>query len=247
VLLAVFVGHQVRKTRRGGSPLVPMKLFTNRPFAAGTITQFCFMGAMTGFFLVLTVYLQVGLRFTAIGAGLAVLPFSVGAFVGSALGVPLAGKIGKPMVFLGAALQSGAVLWAREVVSAQADGLSDWELLAPLALAGLGLGLFVIPLVDLTLATVDVRDAGAGSGVFNTFQQVGAALGVAVAGEVFFRSAGTDFSAANLRGALLVASEVAVAGYALAALGSLLLPPSRLGAAHAAAEPAGDAELASVR
>jgi len=59
-----------------------------------------------------------------------------------------------------------------------------------MALAGFGLGLLVVPLVDLALATVEVSDAGAGSGVFNTSSQLGGALGVAIVGVVFFGTAG---------------------------------------------------------
>ncbi len=102
------------------------------------------------------------------------------------IGVPLAVKVGKPMVFLGALMQAGALLWVRHDVHVQGNGLSGWDLLWPMALAGLGPGLLVIPLVDLALATVDVHDAGAGSGVFSTFQQVGGALGIAAVGAVFF-------------------------------------------------------------
>jgi EmrB/QacA subfamily drug resistance transporter len=228
VALGLFVANQRRRMARDGSPLAPMHLFANRGFTSGSIVQLCFSGAMAGFFLVLTLYVQTGLRFSAIGAGLILLPFTAGGFVGSAISVPLAAKAGKPMVVLGAAMQAGAILWARQVIDAHGTQLSGWDLLWPLGLGGLGLGLLVVPLVDLALATVDVRDAGAASGVYSTFQQFGAALGVAVTGVVYFGETGIGRDPATLKTALLAAVIVPVAGYSLAALAAVLLPPSSL-------------------
>jgi predicted MFS family arabinose efflux permease len=236
IVFAVFVAHQLRRATTVGSPLVPMSLFRHRGFSAGVVTQFLFFGAMVGFSLILTLYLQLGLHFTAIAAGLVLLPFSLAAFVGSGIAVALAARAGKPLVFLGAVLQAGAILAARHIIDTTGSALGQWALWMPMAVAGLGLGLLVIPLADLALATVDPADAGAGSGVFNTFQQVGGALGIAIAGVVFFRDAGAVSTPDTLRAALLAAAWVPICGHALAAVGSLLLPRSSLGAAHAAAE-----------
>jgi hypothetical protein len=82
----------------------------------------------------------------------------------------------------------------------------------------------VVPLIDIALATVPTSDAGAASGAYGTVQQVGAAFGVAVAGVVFFGVVGTTYTPASLRSAMLAAGWVPVAGYALSALASLLLP-----------------------
>ncbi len=128
----------------------------------------------------------------------------------------------------GALMQAGGILWARHVIDAQGAGLSGWDLLWPLALAGLGLGFLVVPLVDLALATVDVRDAGAAAGVYSTFQQFGAALGVAVTGVVFFGRTHNGYDPAVMRTALLAGALVCAAGYVLAAVASLFLPASRL-------------------
>lgn len=237
--LVAFVGQQRRRAATIGSPLVPMNLFTLRGFSAGVVTQFLFFGSMVGFSLILTLYLQLGLQFTAIAAGLTLLPFTAAAFVASGAAVPLAGRFGKPMVVLGAVVQATAIIWARQIVATEGPALGQWSLLWPMALAGLGLGVLVIPLADLALATVQPGDAGAGSGVFNTFQQIGGVLGIAVAGVVFFRHAQAAGVGA-LREALLAAAWVPVAGHALAALAGLLLPSSVRGAAHAAAELSAD-------
>ena len=95
--------------------------------------------------------------------------------------------------------------------------LTGWDVLAAADLTGVGLGLLVVPLIDIALANVPLRDAGAASGTYGTFQQIGAAVGVAVAGTVFFAQVGTDFSQPNVMAALTAASGIAIGGYLLAA------------------------------
>ncbi|GAB3591428.1 MFS transporter [Angustibacter peucedani] len=223
-VLAGFVVQQRARDRRDASALLPPQLFANRGFSAGLVTQATFQGAMGALVLVLALYLQTGLGFTAMAAGLTLLPFSLGAFVGTAVAVPLGTRVGKAVMVAGGLLQAGGVLWALAVVRDRLDDLGGWQLAPPLAVMGVGLGLLVVPLVDVALATVPTADAGAASGVYGTFQQVGAALGVAVSGVVFFHVVGADFSAASLRAGLLAAGWVSVVGYTLSAAASLLLP-----------------------
>jgi predicted MFS family arabinose efflux permease len=224
VVLTIFVRNQRRRMCRDGSPLVPMSLFANLGFASGSLVQCCFQVSLAGFFLILTLYVQLGLGFSAIGAGLVLLPFSSGALAGSCVSAPLTGKLGKPCMTAGATLMAAAVLWARHIIGLRESALSGWDLLLPMAATGVGVGLFVVPLVNLAVATVNVRDAGAASGVFTTFQQVGAALGIAIVGTVFFGEIETDFTAATIRGAFLTASSICVAGLALAAVSATVLP-----------------------
>jgi predicted MFS family arabinose efflux permease len=224
VVLAVFVAQQVRRERATGSALLPMRLFADRGFSAGLVTQGAFQGSLAGFALVLTVYVQTGLGWSAIHAGLTLLPFSLGAFVGTGVSVPLGMRLGKVVMVVGAALQSAATIWVLAVVHGQGNGLSTWDLVPALVLSGIGLGLLVVPLVDVALATVPTSEAGAASGVYGTVQQVGAALGVAITGTVFFGVVGTSYDADSLRSGLVAACWVAAGGYALAAVASLLLP-----------------------
>lgn len=244
VVLAVFARYQVRRERRDASALLPMHLFGNRGFSAGLVTQSVFQGSMVGFFLVLTIYVQTGLGFSAIEAGLTLLPFSLGAFVGTGVSVPLGVKLGKVIMFVGAVAQAAGVWWAVEVIRAHGTGLSAWDLAPALALGGIGLGLLVVPLVDVALATVPRDDAGAASGAYGTFQQVGAALGVAVVGVVFFGTVGTDFSAAGLESGITAAAWVSIAGFGLCALATLLLPSRAAVRAHAGQEATEPADVA---
>jgi EmrB/QacA subfamily drug resistance transporter len=184
--LAVFAWYERRLERRGGSPVVPMSLFTSRGFSSGAIVTTAFNAGVGGFFLVLALYLQGALGFTAWEAGLVLVPFSVGAMVASGVAVPLAAKAGRVVILVGGAAIAGAMVLARAEVVDQGAALGTFGLLVPIVVAGLGLGLVVVPLVDVTLAGVAVRDAGAASGVLNTTRQLGQAFGVAVVGVVFF-------------------------------------------------------------
>ena len=152
------------------------------------------------------------------------LPFSLGAFIGVGVAIPLASRVGKPIVTLGALIQAGGIAWAVMIMNDRGAALTGWDVVVPLTLTGVGLGLLVVPLIDIALANVPLRDAGAASGTYGTFQQIGAAVGVAVAGTVFFAQVGTDFSQPNVMVALTAASGIAIGGYLLAALASLLLP-----------------------
>jgi EmrB/QacA subfamily drug resistance transporter len=224
VVLAAFVVQQVRRERTTGSALLPMRLFSDRGFSAGLVTQGAFQGSLAGFALVLAVYVQTGLGWSAIHAGLTLLPFSLGAFVGTGISVPLGIRLGKVVMVTGAVLQSAATVWVLAVVRGQGNDLSTWDLVPALVVSGIGLGLLVVPLVDVALATIPTAEAGAASGAYGTVQQVGAALGVAITGTVFFDVVGTSYDAGSLRSGLLAACWVAAGGYALAALASLLLP-----------------------
>lgn len=224
-LIALFVGLQRRHELAGREPLLPIGLFTNRGYAAGLATQFAFSAAMIGLFLVLTIYLQAGVGLSPWQAGLTLLPFPLASLLGSAVAVPLGIRVGRLLTVAGAVMMAAGTLWLRGVVEATGPNLVGTDLIWPLALAGLGLGLLVVPLIDIALATVPPAQAGAASGAYSTLQQTGAAFGVAVVGLVFFDAAGW-FRQAQLQFALGRASLVVAIGFAACAALALLLPPT---------------------
>jgi MFS family permease len=83
------------------------------------------------------------------------------------------------------------------IIANAGDTLNHWSFLPPLLIAGIGLGLGFSSLFQLVLRYVPGRDAGAGSGALQAFQQVGGALGIALVGEMFFGSLGTGLAAGN--------------------------------------------------
>jgi EmrB/QacA subfamily drug resistance transporter len=225
-VLVIFAWFERRLERRGGSPVVPMSLFAKRGFSSGAIVTTAFNAGVGGFFLVLALYLQGALGFTAWEAGLVLVPFSVGAMVASGVAVPLAAKAGRVVILAGGAVIAGAMLLARSEVTHAGATLGQFGLLIPMILAGLGLGLVVVPLVDVTLAGVAVRDAGAASGVLNTTRQLGQAFGVAVVGVVFFGILDDGPATAELAARAFDDSVwLAVGLFALSFVASFLLPP----------------------
>ncbi|TFC10389.1 MFS transporter [Cryobacterium algoritolerans] len=224
VVLVVFVLYQRSLGKRGGSALVPLSLFSSRGYSAGVFTNFSFGASIGGFFLILVLYLQIGLRYSAIDAALATLPFSIGALAGSGLAVPLSPRLGRTLILGGALAQIAGLSWIAAIVTGQADALSGSDMILPMALAGFGLALLVVPLTDVALAKTSVANAGAASGVFGTFQQVGSAIGIAVVGVIFFGIAGTAYTAQNLRLAFLGGLWVPLVALSLAAMGTFLLP-----------------------
>ena len=234
VLIAVFIRYQKLRDEKTGSALVPPSLFRSRGYSAGVLTQFSFNASIGGFFLILVLYLQIGLGFSAIDAALATLPFSLGALVGSGLAVPLGPRLGKRLILIGALAQVGGYLWIRQTIETQANALTGADLIAPMAIAGLGLTLLVVPLTDVALSQTSLANAGAASGVFGTFQQVGSAIGVAVVGVVFFGVVGVSFTPTVLRDAFLAAMWVPISALGLSAIASFLLPGVAQVAAHKA-------------
>lgn len=233
-VLAVFVMHERQRDRTDGSAVLPMRLFADRGFSAGVVTQASFQGAMNAFTLVYVIYIQSFLGFDALHAGLTLLPLSLGALIGTGIAVPLGTRVGKLIVTAGALIQAGAIGWVFMTVIGSGGAFTGWELVVPLTFAGVGLGLLIVPLTDIALSGVNVSDAGAASGALSTFQQLGAATGVAVSATVFFGIIGINPTHAVALDGLAGAGSIAVGGYLLAAAASLLLPVRTTVRAHMA-------------
>ena len=146
--------------------------------------------------------------------------------------IPLVARLGKVLVTAGSLILGGGVLWVFAVVAETGAAFTGWAAVWPMLVSGLGLALLIIPLVDVALATVPVADAGAASGAYSTFQQLGAAAGVAVSTTVFFSMIGDDWSREHVLTALQASVWVAVAGFGIAALSSLFLPGRAAVQAH---------------
>src|SRR5262249_42064921 len=137
--------------------------------------------------LIWTLYMQVGLGWTPLRAGLTAASFAVGAAAGAGLSVGvITPRFGRSALMVGALVNAagfGGYAW---LSTHYGPGIHSWQMLAPLAVAGFGYGLLIAALVDLILTDVPDRDAGSGSGLLNTTQQAGYALGYALVGVIFF-------------------------------------------------------------
>lgn len=187
-VFAIFAFWEARLLRQGGDPLIDIRLFRNRAFSAGVAIGLTFFAGFIGLVFALSLYLQLGMGYSALAAGLTLLPFAAGTFAGSALSDWVAHRIGKWVILLGTGLVIAGILLLLATIGWFGIAITGWTLLPALLLAGIGSGFVIAPNVDIVLAGVPWQDAGAASGVLNTAQRLGNALGVAIVGVALFGS-----------------------------------------------------------
>ncbi|MEU5693146.1 MFS transporter [Actinosynnema sp. NPDC020468] len=228
-VLAAFGVHQVRRSRSGRSPLVEPALFRSRAFTGGLAVGVIFFGAISGLVLALGLYLQLGLGFSALDAGLAQAPWALGVAIGAALsGAVLGRKYGRPVLQVGALVMAAGVVGL--IVTLDLTGpVTAWRLVPGLLVCGLGMGLLIAPFFDIVMAGVTLPLVGSASGVLNAVQQLGGAAGVAVLGTVFFQLFEKGEQVDALRTVLWATAGLVVA---TAALGFLLPRRARPEDAH---------------
>ncbi|MFB9234232.1 MFS transporter [Plantactinospora siamensis] len=180
-LLGAFVATQRRRTQ----PLVDLGLFRERAFSTGLVATQVFWMGQASFFVILALYLQVGRGLSALGAGTVFTAIGAGYLVTSTYADRIAARLGRQVVSLGAVLMALGLLgmWA----AATRPG-TGW-LVPGLAVDGLGMGMALAPLTGTVLARVTPRHTGAATGVLSTVNQTGNAVGVALIGVVFYRTA----------------------------------------------------------
>ncbi|WP_431513572.1 MFS transporter [Variovorax sp. DAIF25] len=184
-----FIRHETHLSAHGGDPLVELSLFRTRRFSLGAAMGTVFY-MLSAFYLTFSVYLQGGLRASPQEAGLATLPFALGFFLSSIASPFIERRLATRTLVYGFVLQivgfgavvAGVVL---PLFSPLAGGL-----VPGLACAGLGYGIVMPALIKAVLADVEERHAGLAAGVVMTALQVGAALGVAVVGGIFYAALG---------------------------------------------------------
>jgi hypothetical protein len=212
VLLVAFRRYIRVRAARGGSPLVEPELFGDRGFVVGSTITMVFLAGIPAFFLTFSLFVQIGLGFSALQAGLTTLPFAVCSASASAMSIRLAPRIGKRILSAGCvALVTGMVgLWL--IVTTVGTGVTGYQMIPALAVCGVGLGLVVAPLINIVLAGIRTGAAGSASGVLTTVQQIGGALGVAVIGIIFFGQVSTYAPTVAQSSAPGLASKLAAAG-----------------------------------
>ena len=185
-VMIAFVLFERRLNEWGASPLLVYKLFRNRSFDVGLAVSFLFLAGIPAFFLIFSLFVQIGLGFSALHTGLTTVPFSVGAFIASIASARLAARLGRTILIVGTALLVAGIGGVLLTVHLGGTDLTSVQIIPSFLISGLGLGCVIAPLVNVILAGVDPRDAGSASGVLTTIQQVGGAVGIAVIGVIFF-------------------------------------------------------------
>jgi EmrB/QacA subfamily drug resistance transporter len=228
--LAVLGLVEVRRAARRDNRTAPLlrPTFLRIPtFGAGLAVQLAFYAGMQGFFLAFVLWLQAGEHFSPLKAGLTATAFSVGSFFLAPAAAPLAQRHGRRVLVIGGVLIAAGI--AGVALAAPHVGVngSPWPVVPGLAIAGAGLALLVIPLVNVVLAAVPAEVAGGASGLFGTAQQLGGALGVALFGTVFFGY----LNGHTFEGAIMHTAPYAIGAFALCAVLSMLLPRTAVAAA----------------
>jgi EmrB/QacA subfamily drug resistance transporter len=167
---------------RASDPLLPLSIFRNRNLAAANVAGLLLGASFFAFFFVGTLYMQEVLHFSALQTGLAWLATSVTSITLAALSQFLVTRIGpRPVMAVGMTLIGAGILWATQV---PVHGHFLANLAGPMLVAGAGTAFSFIPISIAGLAGVAEHHAGLASGLLNTSQQLGGAIGVAVASSV---------------------------------------------------------------
>src|SRR5919202_1800608 len=178
LLLVSFVVIETRVSE----PLMPLRIFRTRTVAGANIVAALLAVAVFSNFFVLTLYVQQVLHYSALKAGITFLATAGTVVLVAALAQAAVTRVGPKWVLaLGLSLNAGAMLWYAQI---PVHGSYASDLLPGYLMMGFGLALSFIPVSIAALAGVEEREAGLASGLLNTSQQIGGAIGVAVANTV---------------------------------------------------------------
>jgi predicted MFS family arabinose efflux permease len=164
--------------RRSPEPLVRLNIFGVRTIRAANAVMFVVAAGLFAMFFFNTLYVQRVLGYSPLQAGLAFLPFTAGIIIGAGVSQNLVPRLGaREVPLIGMVLAvAGLLLFLR--LSPEGEYLPD--LLPGIMLVSIGMGLVFVPITLIATSGVPVDDAGLASGLFNTSQQIGGALGLAV-------------------------------------------------------------------
>ncbi len=217
-LILAFVGIQLRSS----APLLPMRLFRLRTLSGSNLAGLLLGGALYAQFFLLTLYMQQVLHYSALQTGVAYISLTLSIIVFSNVSQALAFRLGiRRLLPAGLLLATaGLVLYARLPV----HGHYFWDLFPPFVLSGVGMAFAFIPMTIGALAGVKPAEAGIASGLINTSQQIGGAIGVAAATTIAATYTSRYLAShpgAGTTGAGALTHGFAIAFYVLAGLAAL--------------------------
>ena len=221
----VFVKWEFRQAKRGLPVLMPMGLLTDPVFLTrlGLVTMF--VSGIPGLFLILAIYLQSGLGFSPLQSGLAIAPFPIGVLLASFTTEKLGNRHLTLRIAAGAAVLLVGMAVLQRIIQSHGAGLAATDFAPPLVICGFGMGSAIMALFQVTMSGVSAKDAGAGSGAMQAFQQLGAVLGIAIVGQIFFSVLGDDAvpahvaTADSLAAAMTISTWYPIAIYCALAIG----------------------------
>jgi EmrB/QacA subfamily drug resistance transporter len=232
-LIAAFVVIELRSK----APLVPFRIFRLRTLTGANVVGILLGASLFSMFFFISLYMQQVLGYSPIHAGLSYLPLALTIIAAAGLGGQLVTRFGfKPILAAGMVLVTLGLVWFSRV-SVGGGFISD--ILGPSLLAAIGLGFAFVTSTIAAVSGVEEREQGLASGLINTSQQIGGALGLAVLSTIATSRTNHVLAsgASNLPGALTEGFQSAfLGGAAIAALGfaaTLILIRSRDSRAHA--------------
>jgi len=210
LLLAAFVAIE----RRSASPVVPFSIFRQRTVTGANVVGLLIGASLFSMFFFISLYMQQVLGYSAIKSGLSYLPLALTIIASAGIASQLTTKIGfKPVLATGMVFIAAGLVWFSQVT---VDGSYLGDILGPSLLAAVGLGFGFVTSTIAAVSGVADREAGLASGLINTSQQIGGALGLAVLSTVANSVTGSSLSPADLTDGFQTAF---LAGAGIAALG----------------------------
>jgi EmrB/QacA subfamily drug resistance transporter len=247
-LFAAFIGIE----RASKAPLVPFAIFRRRTITGINIVALLIAMSLFSMFFFISLYMQQVLGYSAIKAGLSYLPLAGGIIVSAGIASGLVTRFGfKPILIAGLVLTAIGLVWFSQV---EVGGTYLGNILFPSLIAAVGLGFAFVPMTIAAVSGVSSDEAGLASGLINTSQQVGGALGLAILASI--ANSRTDSLMADAGGAVSALPNALTEGFQIAfivgagfaVLGAVLaatLISSRDSREHAEAAKRGDAAPAA--
>jgi EmrB/QacA subfamily drug resistance transporter len=215
VLVAAFVAWEARAAR----PMLPMRFFRERAFAAANGASLLMYFGMFGSIFLLVQFFQTAQGYPPLEAGLLLLPWTAMELFVAPLAGALSDRIGgRPLMATGLALQAAGLAW---IAAVSTETVGYGSLVVPFLLSGIGMGMFFAPVANVVLSAVRPEEEGKASGANNAIREVGGVLGVAVLASIFGGAGGYETPSTFINGmvpALWVGAVVVAVGAALAAL-----------------------------
>jgi EmrB/QacA subfamily drug resistance transporter len=231
-LLAISVlllGAFVLIESRAGAPLVPFRIFRQQTVAGANVTGLLIGASLFSMFFFVSLYMQQVLGYGPLKAGISYLPLAGSIILSAGIASQLVTKVGfKPVLLAGLALIAIGLVWFAQI---SPDGSFASDILGPSLVAAVGLGFSFVPVTIAAVAGISNRDQGLASGLINTSQQVGGALGLAVLATIANSRTASALSDAHgasgagrsaltdgFQSAFLTGAALAVLGFVLAFL-----------------------------
>ncbi len=214
LLIGLFALWEWFWIRQGGTALGDPELLKNWSFLLGVLAAFFYFGGFTSIFLIVTLYLQQGVGWTALAAGAAAVPFAVASGVTSGASGGLVNRFGRVIPVVGSGIVALTMAALGLLLLEVPPAWGPWAVIAAMALAGAGSGLMISPNQALALQSVTNRLAGVAAALMQTFQRLGTAIGLSFVTTVYFGTvaANREHGPQEAGQAALSLSSFAIAG-----------------------------------